>query len=116
MHRPKRPQYFLTAALLSIVGAAILWATQPAFAAHNTGSYANLPRWCAPIRTFPLAPAGFAPLHASAAELRTYGFPPQPPDRGPGAAYAIRAWRNALAHERKQTQPHPVCGSLVTRN
>ncbi len=52
--------------------------------------------------TLPVPPAGFDPLHASAAQLAEYGFQPQPPSNSP--AYA--SWFATMSSYRSTPAPN----------
>lgn len=59
--------------------------------------------------TFPVPPAGFNPLTASAAQLAEYGFQPQPPVDSPNYA----SWHEAMSNYR--TTPVPDISTLNTQ-
>jgi hypothetical protein len=64
---------------------------------------------CPPVLTFPLPPAGFSPLTASAADLQEYGFPPRPP--GDNSA-ALAGWTQAMTAWVGMTPPATTCTLL----
>lgn len=60
---------------------------------------------CKPLKVF-LPAAGFKPLTASAAQLRSAGYPPRPPQSDKAA---LQAWTSAVNRPLHFSVPHPVC-------